>query len=189
MYAIVAITHFFGPSVSAPEILDNGFETAEEAWAALKSEDRSETMSHNQYNTTYYVIAEDDVPDCDLDGDMPDSEEDRVACDIPYRRVADAAGLNTYLAENYPWEDENPDVYKDGDEVHVERDFEDYFQGVAPLYEHLQASSNGADPAEIKKFLYVCGTGDCGHCHPNYLLGIARTIEKKAVRKLVVGIT
>lgn len=35
MYAIVAITHFFGPSVSAPKILDNGFETAKEAFSTV----------------------------------------------------------------------------------------------------------------------------------------------------------
>lgn len=60
MYAIVAIAHFYGPSVSAPEILDCGFKTAKEAWTALKSKDRSQTLSHNQYNTTYYIIDEDD---------------------------------------------------------------------------------------------------------------------------------
>lgn len=178
MYAIVAITHFFGPSVSAPEILDNGFKTAKKAWTALKSEDRSETMSHNQYNTTYYVIAAKDIPECDLDGDMPDSEEDRVACDIPYRRVADATGLNAYLAENYPYDDDAPSVVSDRDEVSVN---------------HFEVTEDGYplhyDTDEIKKFLYVCGTGDCGHCRPNYLLGIADTIEKKAVRKLVVGFT
>lgn len=179
MYAIVAIAHSFGPAVSAPEIHDNGFETAEEAWTALKSEDRSETMSHNQYNTTYYIIKEADIPACDIDGDMPDSEEDRVACDIPHRRVADAAGLNAYLAANYPYDDDAPDVFADSDEVDVS-DVSTVTEDGYPLH---------YDPAEIKKFLYVCGTGDCGHCRPSYLLGIADTIEKKAVRQLVVGIT
>ena len=42
---------------------------------------------------------------------------------------------------------------------------------------------------EIKKFLNVCGNGECNYCPINYLLGIARTIEKKAVRQLVVGLT
>lgn len=67
MYAIVAIAHFYGPSVSAPEILDSGFKTAKEAWTALKSKDgagaarrRRRWLSHNQYNTTYYIIDEDD---------------------------------------------------------------------------------------------------------------------------------
>jgi hypothetical protein len=183
MYAIVAITHFFGPSVSAPKILDNGFETAKEAWAALKSEDRSETMSHNQYNTTYYVIDEKDIPECDVeiarDGGMPDSEEDRVACDFHYRRVADAKGLNAYLDENYPYDDNAPTVVKDSEEV----DFSELASVTADGYPLHH------DPAEIKKFLYVCGDGECGYCHPHYLLDIARTIEKKAVRKLVVGIT
>lgn len=179
MYAIVAVRYFYGPSVSAPEILDNGFETAKEAWTALKSEDRSETMSHNQYNITYYIIDEDDVPECNLDGDMPDSEEDRVACDFPYRRVADATGLNAYLAENYPYDDDAPSVVSDRDEVNVKGDFEVTEDGYPLHY----------DTDEIKKFLSVCGDGECGYCHPNYLLGIADTIEKKAVQQLVVGIT
>ena len=70
--------------------------------------------------------------------------------------------MNSYLDENY----EDPDHFENGDEVSVS----DFDEG-------------------IKRYLNVCGDGECGYCHPHYLLDIADTIEKKAVRRLVVGVT
>jgi len=127
MYAIVAIAHFYGPSVSAPEILDCGFKTAKEAWTALKSKDRSQTLSHNQYNTTYYIIDEDDFM--------------KVVAPVFYRRL------------------EAVDGRVDG-----------------PL------TLSGFDALD-KAVGILC------HCRPKESLGIADTIEKKAVRQLVVGTT
>lgn len=131
MYAIVAIKHFYGPSVSTPYVPDrewgqpaSTFATIKEAWAALTSKDRSQVLSHTQCNTTYYIIEEADYV--------------KAIAPVFYRRGVE------------------------GDVGTLD------LNGIVALDEAVE--------------------GLC-HCRPKECLRIARTIEKKAVRQLVVGLT